>query len=88
MSDSEIKRERAVYTVTFIGAISNLALSLLKLLAGWFGRSTAMLADAVHSLSDLATDIVVVVFVKLAAKPRDECHAFGHGKFEEFLRGI
>lgn len=82
MTSTKTNRERTVYTVTFIGALVNLALSILKLVAGWFGRSSAMLADAVHSLSDLATDIVVVVFVKLAAKPRDECHAFGHGKFE------
>lgn len=82
MSDSATNREQAVYKITLLGAIVDIALSILKLLAGWSGRSTAMLADAVHSLSDFATDLIVVVFVKLAAKPSDECHAFGHGKFE------
>lgn len=82
MSETATKRARAVFTVTLIGAIVNIALTVLKLFAGWFGRSSAMLADAVHSLSDFATDLVVVIFVKLAAKPSDACHAFGHGKFE------
>ena len=82
MSDASRGRARAIYRITFIGAAVNAALVAVKLAAGVFGRSSAMIADAVHSLSDFATDIVLVIFVKLASKPTDECHDFGHGKFE------
>ena len=57
-------------------------LSLAKLAAGVFGRSGAMVADAVHSFSDLATDVVVIVFARISAKPRDDGHDYGHGKYE------
>jgi len=59
-----------------------LVLSIAKLLAGIFGRSGAMIADAVHSISDFATDVVVLAFVKVSAKPKDEGHDYGHGKYE------
>ena len=75
-------RVRSIYRVTVIGFAVNLLLSAAKLVAGIFGRSSAMVADAVHSLSDLATDCVVLLFVKLSAKPKDDCHKYGHGKFE------
>ena len=75
-------RVRSIYRVTVIGFAVNLLLSVAKLVAGIFGRSSAMVADAVHSLSDLATDCVVLLFVKLSAKPKDDCHKYGHGKFE------
>ena len=75
-------RVRSIYRVTVIGFAVNLLLSVTKLVAGIFGRSSAMVADAVHSLSDLATDCVVLLFVKLSAKPKDDCHKYGHGKFE------
>lgn len=57
-------------------------LIVLKFLAGIFGRSSAMVADAVHSLSDFITDVIVLVFVRIAGKPRDKSHEYGHGKFE------
>lgn len=75
-------REKAIYKVTWLGFFVNLALSIGKLLAGIFGRSGAMVADAVHSISDFATDLVVLIFVKVSAKPKDECHDYGHGKYE------
>ncbi|MBO7298419.1 MAG: cation transporter [Kiritimatiellae bacterium] len=75
-------REHKIYKVTFIGAVVNVLLSIAKLVAGLLGHSAAMLADAIHSVSDLATDLAVVVFVRIASKPRDEDHDFGHGKFE------
>ena len=53
-----------------------------KLAAGIVGRSGAMIADAVHSASDFVTDIVVLVFVRISAKPRDDDHHWGHGKYE------
>jgi cation diffusion facilitator family transporter len=60
----------------------NIALFLFKLVAGIVGRSGAMIADAVHSASDFATDIVVLAFVRISAKPRDDDHKWGHGKYE------
>ena len=65
-----------------VGGIANLLLVGLKFVAGLAGRSSAMIADAVHSLSDFITDIVVLVFVGISAKPQDESHDYGHGKFE------
>lgn len=68
--------------MTIWGAAANLALSALKLMAGWLGHSSAMVADAVHSLSDLVSDIVVLVMVRVSAKGKDRSHDYGHGKFE------
>ena len=82
MSDALEIRKRRIYRVTFIGFVVNLVLSLVKLAAGILGRSGAMIADAVHSFSDLATDIVVIVFARISAKPRDDGHDYGHGKYE------
>ncbi len=82
MSDTSEIRIRRIYRVTFVGFAVNLVLSLLKLVAGVLGRSGAMIADAVHSFSDLATDIVVIVFARISAKPRDDGHDYGHGKYE------
>lgn len=70
--------------VTWIGFWINLVLSIVKMLAGYFGASTAVLADGVHSLSDFVTDVVVVVFVRVSGKRDDEDHRYGHGKFETF----
>lgn len=75
-------RVRSIYRVTVIGFAVNLLLSAAKLVAGIFGLSSAMVADAVHSISDLATDVVVLLFVKISAKPQDACHKYGHGKYE------
>mgnify|MGYP002286225559 CR=1 FL=1 len=75
-------RERAIYRVTWIGFAVNLALSAGKLAAGILGHSSAMVADAIHSASDFATDLVVLLFVRVSAKPRDDDHDYGHGKYE------
>ena len=60
----------------------NIVLFVFKLVAGIVGRSGAMIADAVHSASDFATDVVVLAFVRISAKPRDDDHHWGHGKYE------
>lgn len=75
-------REKEIYTVTLTGSAVNAVLILLKFVAGFVGRSSAMVADAVHSLSDFVSDVIVLVFVKIAGKPKDEGHDYGHGKFE------
>lgn len=75
-------REKEISRVTIWGAASNLLLSVMKLLAGIVGRSSAMVADAVHSLSDLVTDVIVLIMVRLSARGRDKDHDYGHGKYE------
>ena len=75
-------RKRRIYRVTLVGLVVNLFLSAGKLVAGIAGRSGAMVADAVHSVSDAATDLVVIAFARISAKPGDATHAYGHGKFE------
>lgn len=75
-------REKDIYKITITGSIVNFALLVCKFTAGILGHSAAMLADAVHSLSDFITDIIVLLFVKLSSKPQDKEHDYGHGKYE------
>lgn len=75
-------REREIQKVTLVGSAGNIALMIFKFIAGFVGHSPAMIADAVHSLSDFVTDIIVLVFVSVSAKPQDRSHDYGHGKFE------
>lgn len=81
-------RERQIYKVTIIGSIANFVLLVFKFVAGVLGKSSAMIADAVHSLSDFVTDIIVLVFVKVSAKPQDAGHDYGHGKYETLATAI
>lgn len=75
-------REKEVYKVTAVGSVVNVVLTVFKFVAGVLGRSSAMVADAVHSLSDLLTDAIIFIFVRAASKPVDRTHEYGHGKFE------
>ena len=75
-------REKELTKATLVGSIGNLVLLSFKFVAGIVGHSSAMIADAVHSLSDFVTDLIVLVFVRIGAKPQDESHDYGHGKFE------
>ncbi len=77
-----MNRAKTITRITLWGAVGNLILTALKLLAGIMGNSTAMVADAIHSLSDLVSDVVVVVMVKISNKGIDKSHSYGHGKFE------
>lgn len=81
-------RVKEIYKVTLVGSMVNVVLVAMKFFAGIVGRSSAMVADAVHSLSDFVTDIIVLVFVKISDKPRDEGHDYGHGKYETFATMI
>ena len=84
-------REKEINKVTLVGSAGNEALLTFKFIAGIMGHSSAMIADAVHSLSDFVTDLVVLVFVSISAKPQDQSHDYGHGKFETiatFLIGL
>ena len=77
-------REREIYKVTLVGSVGNVLLLIFKFVAAIVGHSSAMMADAVHSLSDFVTDVIVLVFVHVSAKPQDRSHDYGHGKFETF----
>lgn len=81
-------REKEIYRVTIVGSIVNVLLTVLKFFAGVLGASAAMIADAVHSLSDLLTDFVVLLFVKLSSRPADTDHPYGHGKYETLATTI
>ena len=88
MESEKSSREKGIYKVTIVGSIVNFLLLVFKFFAGIAGHSAAMLADAVHSLSDFITDIVVIVFVHIAGKPEDKGHDYGHGKYETLATAI
>lgn len=75
-------RKQDIYKVTIWGSIVNFILLIFKCIAGILGHSSAMIADAVHSLSDFVTDVIVLFFVRISSKPADTTHKYGHGKFE------
>lgn len=77
-----MERQRQIYRVTLWGGAMNALLLLFKFVAGIMGHSAAMVADAVHSLSDFVTDVIVLVFVHISGKPKDKSHDYGHGKYE------
>ena len=77
-----MKREDEIARVTLAGSVVNLLLVGMKAVAGLVGHSAAMISDAVHSLSDFVTDIVVLIFVRVSGRPQDEDHDYGHGKYE------
>ena len=82
------EREKAIYQVTWAGSFVNFLLVIFKFIAGILGHSAAMIADAVHSLSDFATDIVVLIFTRISNKPQDKNHDYGHGKYETLATAI
>ena len=77
-----MSRNREIYKVTLWGGAVNVLLLAFKFVAGIMGHSAAMVADAVHSLSDFVTDIIVLAFVHISGKPKDKSHDYGHGKYE------
>ena len=77
-----MSNEKEIQKVTLYGSVVNLVLVVFKFVAGVLGHSAAMIADSIHSLSDFATDIVVLLFVHISHKPKDKSHDYGHGKFE------
>lgn len=88
MTNPEHTRQQRIYQVTLLGSIVNVFLLLIKLAAGILGHSSAMVADAIHSLSDFLTDIVVILFVHWSGKPADEDHDYGHGKYETIATSL
>lgn len=80
MEDFEI--ERKGIKVTWVGFFTNIILFMIKLAGGIVGRSQAIIADAVHTFSDISTDIIVLFGLKISLKEEDETHPYGHGKAE------
>lgn len=68
--------------ITLIGAVVNLFLASGKALAGWYGHSSAMMCDAAHSFSDLLSDALTLVALRMGSLPPDQDHPYGHGRFE------
>lgn len=75
-------RLKQIETVTLFGAICNIVLTLVKFIAGMLSGSAAMIADAVHSLSDLISDGIVLIFAHVSSRKCDHGHDYGHGRFE------
>lgn len=75
-------RQKQIYKVTLAGGAVNVILLIFKFVAGILGHSAAMIADAVHSLSDFITDLIVLIFVHISGRPQDKSHDYGHGKYE------
>lgn len=81
-------RESLARRVAWISVWSNLVLTIGKILAGWYGRSDAVLADGIHSSADVFASIIVLLVIKVANKPADEDHPYGHGKAEVIVSGV
>lgn len=84
----ENNRQKEIVKITLWGSVANFILLILKFAAGIIGHSSAMIADAVHSLSDFVTDIIVLVFIHVSSKPKDQSHDYGHGKYETLATSI
>lgn len=81
-SEENVKRCK---NITFLGMIVNIFLTVIKILAGWFGNSNSVMADGLHSFSDLSTDIAVIIGVKYWNQPPDEDHPYGHRRIEAIV---
>lgn len=83
-----MERNKEIYRVTLVGGVVNVLLVVFKFVAGIMGHSSAMVADAIHSLSDFVTDVIVIVFVHISGMPKDKSHDYGHGKYETLAMTI
>jgi len=88
MLESRTKSTKAGMSVTMVGVLVNAFLILFKFFAGIFGQSQALIADAVHSISDLFTDFVVLLGLRIGRKVPDERHHFGHARIETLASAI
>jgi len=79
---------RQIKTITYIGMTVNIALSVIKVIIGLSAASLALVADGIHSLSDVATDMAVLLGLRLGSKEPDQSHPYGHGRAETFSAGL
>ena len=82
MQQDYSQRTEKILRVTALGSLANAFLVVIKLLVGIWGHSSALIAEAINSLSDFATDLIALIFIRISGKPQDEDHHYGHGKFE------
>jgi cation diffusion facilitator family transporter len=87
-NDKRTISSRQIKSITYIGIAVNIALAVIKVVIGWLAGSLALLADGVHSLSDVATDAAVLLGLRLASKEPDQSHPYGHGRAETFSAGL
>jgi cation diffusion facilitator family transporter len=83
--NSKQDQAQRIKKVTLIGMFLNLFLAVIKVIAGYFGKSQSIIADGVHSLSDCSTDIAVLIGLKYWNQPPDHCHPFGHRRIETIV---
>ena len=76
------QRQKKIRSIILWGLVLNVFLVFLKLISGILIKSSALVADGAHSLSDLATDFIVLIGTRLSSRPADKTHPFGHGKLE------
>ncbi|MGG3468127.1 cation diffusion facilitator family transporter [Neobacillus pocheonensis] len=81
-------RETLAKKVAWISVISNIVLTLGKIIIGWYGHSDAVFADGIHSAADVFASVIVLLVIKIANKPADQEHPYGHGKAEVIVSGI
>jgi cation diffusion facilitator family transporter len=81
-------RESLAKKVAWISVISNILLTIGKLTVGYFGKSDAVFADGIHSAADVFASVIVLLVIKIANKPADQEHPYGHGKAEVIVSGI
>jgi cation diffusion facilitator family transporter len=81
-------RESLAKKIAWISVISNILLTLGKLFIGWYGNSDAVFADGIHSAADVFASVIVLLVIKIANKPADKEHPYGHGKAEVIVSGI
>ena len=82
LSTNSKKRLKQANKTTGIGVILNIVISIAKIIAGIKGHSQAMIADGIHSLSDLGSDIVVLIGMLIASRPTDSTHNYGNTKIQ------
>ena len=87
-SNKQIIAGRQIKSVTYLGIVINIALTVIKIVIGLLSGSLALLADGIHSLSDIATDAVVLLGLRLSSKEPDQSHPYGHGRAETFSAGV
>ena len=89
MTKDQIKTENSrIRSVTYLGIIVNVVLAVVKVAVGFFAGSMALIADGIHSVSDIVTDIAVLVGVHYGSKEPDSKHPYGHGRIETFSAAI
>ena len=87
-NNKQIIAGRQIKSVTYLGMVINVALTIIKIVIGLLSGSLALLADGIHSLSDIATDAVVLLGLRLSSKEPDQHHPYGHGRAETFSAGL